>query len=396
MSGRKSPPLCVIACALAAAALGFGAAPGVHESEIVVGTHLDLSGPLAPLGTAVRNGLVTAFDEINAAGGIHGRRLRLIAADDGYNAQRALNVTNKLLFRDHIFAMLCPVGTPPVAKTMPLVLNSSVLHLFPFTSADDTYVPQQALEFAIDLPASQQIAAGLQALFALRGPLKVGVLYRDDAFGKEIAKGADEALVRGHAPGAAEVAFKPGANDYAHALARLRRSGAELVVLGGVAQEDIAAMQEAAVQAWFPVFLCSAACYVPELPALGGRVVSGLYSVATTPIPYPDDRDAARRAWAERYEQRFRVVASPAAFRAYLNARVLIEALRRAGPDPGEWAVAKTLETMSPWEDPEFGGIPIVFTAHDHVGFHTGFLAQVRAGRWATLTGALPAPVQEH
>jgi len=382
--------LTIGAAAFCLSGAGKAAAPGVHPNEIVIGTHLDLSGPLSALGTAVRNGLVLAFDETNAAGGVDGRKLRLIAADDGYSARRAVAVTKTLLNRDHIFAMLCPVGTPPVARTMPFVLNSGVLHLFPFTSADDTYVPLQSLEFAMDLPVARQMSAGLRALLAERGQLNVGILYRSDALGQAALKGASEVQAANGSRPAAIVSFAPGAANFTAALASLREAGAEIVVFGGVAQEAKTAMRQAAAQSWFPVFLCGAACYVPELPALGGSAVSGLYAVAMTPIPYPDDKDAKLREWVRRYERRFGTVASAQAFRAYLDARVFAEALHRAGPTPTERRVARALETMSPWRDPDYGGIPVVFSTRDHVGFRTGFLAQVRNGRWTTVTRALP------
>jgi branched-chain amino acid transport system substrate-binding protein len=167
------------------------------------------------------------------------------------------------------------------------------------------------------------------------------------------------------------------------------------VVLGGVAQDAITAMQQAAAQEWFPVFLCDAGCYVPELPTLGGRTVSGLYAVATTPIPYPDDPDAGVHAWVKRYERRFGTVASAEAFRAYLDARLFAEALRRAGPGPTAHRVALALEAMSPWKDPDFGGLSVSFAPRDHIGLHTGFLAQVRNGRWTTLTGTLPTAARD-
>lgn len=371
-------------CMLTVSAAAKPPPPGISPTEIVVGTHMDLSGPLSALGTAVRNGLQLAVKDVNAQGGIYGRRIRLIARDDSYNARKALGVTRMLLTRDHIFAMLCPVGTPPVAKTMPLVLNSGVLHLFPFASVDDTYIPNQSLEFAADLPVERQITIGLHALTSSRGPLKVGVLYRDDALGRAVLLGATgETADAGGRPAA--VSYRPGETNFMGALAGLRSAGVELVALGGVAQEAITAMQQAAALGWFPIFLCDAACYLPELPALGGRATSGLYTVATTPIPYPDDKDVRLRRWVRRYERRYGTVASAEAFRAYLDARMFAEAIRRAGPNPTEHRVARALVSLTPWEDPVYGGLPVVFTTRDHLGFRSAFLTQVRNRRWTTV-----------
>jgi ABC-type branched-subunit amino acid transport system substrate-binding protein len=372
---------------------GAALAPHTHASEIVIGTQVDLSGPLSGLGTAVRNGLVMAFDETNAAGGVNGRRLRLIAIDNGYDTAKAVAATKTLLKRDHIFAMLCPVGTPQVAATMPLVLNSGVLHLFPFTSADDTYVQSQPLEFAIDLPEAEQISIGLGAILDMRGNLRVGVLYRDDDFGRAALKGAADEVARRGQQLAATASFAPGAENFGRAIATLRNAGVELVVIGAVSPEALAALQQTTARGWYPISLCGSACYVPELPTLGGRTVSGLYAVATTPIPYPDDSDPALRDWVKHYERRFGTVASAEALRAYLDARFFADALKRAGANPSERRVAHMLEAMSPWRDHEFGGIPIAFTSEDHVGFHTGLLAQVRNGRWAAMTGPLPTQV---
>lgn len=381
---------------LAAAILALGltaaaAPPATHPGDIVVGTHLDLSGPLSSFGNAVRNGIVMAFDQTNAQGGVAGRKLRLIALDDGFNPRRALSATKTLLYRDHVLAILCPVGTQTVAKTMPLVLNNGTLHLFPFASTDETYVPLQPLEFAVDLPAAKETALGLAALLQSRGPLKVGVLYRNDTLGQAVLKGATAEAAK-HDMLAKTSAFEPGTADFREALSSLRDGGAEVVVIGGVAQEAITIMQQAAAQSWFPVFLCNDACYVPELPTLGGRAVSGLYAVAAAPVPYPDDADPRLRAWVRRYEERFGTVASAQAFRAFLDARLFVQALRRASPNLSPRRVARALETLSPWVDPDFGGIALQFTSRDHVGFRSGFLAQVRDGRWTRLTGPLPAP----
>src|SRR5580765_8296169 len=85
---------------------------GVLAKEIVVGTHVDLSGPLKPWGTAVRNGLTMAIEEANKAGGINQRMIRLIVRDDGYDPAKAVDAARTLTNQDHVFAILSPLGTP--------------------------------------------------------------------------------------------------------------------------------------------------------------------------------------------------------------------------------------------------------------------------------------------
>ncbi|HEV2561981.1 MAG TPA: ABC transporter substrate-binding protein [Rhizomicrobium sp.] len=363
-------------------------ASGVHPREIVVGSLLDLSGPLSQEGIAIRNGLTMAFAEINKKGGINGRRITLAVEDTAYDPARAREAASALLAK-RVFAILCSNGTPPVTATMPMVLAQGILHLFPFTSPDDTYVASQPLEFAIALPVAQQIRTGLNAILDMRGALKVGILYRGDAFGRAALAGTEDALAARHLQITAAESYAPGARDFAHELLQLRRAGAELVVIGAVAQETFAALKQAHARGWYPVFLCPEACYVPEVATLGGRAVSGLYAVATTPIPYPDAKDAALRDWVRNYESQFATVASAQAFRAYLDARLFAEALRRSGPNPTQRHFARVLEAMPAWRDPQFGGVPVNYSADDHLGLQSGFLAQIRDGRWISL---IPQP----
>ncbi|MBI3676666.1 MAG: ABC transporter substrate-binding protein [Proteobacteria bacterium] len=356
----------------------------MHEKEIVVGTHVDLSGPLAAVGVAVKSGLTLAFEETNKKGGVLGRNLTLVAEDNAYDTKRAERVVNAMLSRG-VFAILCATGTPAVAATMPTVLNKGILHLFPFTSADDIYVPSQPLEFTVDMPVAAQIRFGLDWILRERGDLKVGVLARDDAFGRGALDGVNAALSERKQRIVQSATYEPGARSFAAQIAALRKSGVEIVVLGAVAQETFDIARQAHARGWFPVFLCPSACYVPEVATLGGVAVSGLYAVATTPNPYPDDRDLKLRAWVKRYERRFHTVASAQALRAYLNARLFVEALRRSGPNPTQSGFARALEAMPPWRDPDFDALPVDFSPRDHIGLHTAFLAQIRSGRWLSL-----------
>src|ERR1700676_5739319 len=87
---------------------------GISDNEIMVGTHQDLSGPIKVWGVSVANGMKLAVEEVNAAGGINGRRIKLIIEDSGYDPKRAVLATQKLIDRDQIFSMIGPMGSPTV------------------------------------------------------------------------------------------------------------------------------------------------------------------------------------------------------------------------------------------------------------------------------------------
>ena len=359
-------------------------APGVSQHRIVVGSLLDLSGPLAPEGTAIRNGLTMAFDEINRHGGIGGRKLVLDAMDTSYDPAKARAGADALIAQG-VFAVMCSNGTPAVSASMPVLLSHGILHLFPFTAADSTYIPSQALEFTLDQPVKTQIRLGLDALLPAHRDPKVGVLARDDKFGQGALEGANAALAARGKRIAETARFSPGTRDFTSALQKLRRAGSDIVVIGAVAQETFAILKQAHLRGWYPAFLCPQACYAPEVATLGGRTLSGLYAPATTPIPYPDAADAALRNWVRGYEARFATVASAQALRAYIDARLFADALARSGPHPTQRYFAHVLENMPPWRDPDFGGLPIDFAPKDHLGLHDSYLAQIRAGRWVLL-----------
>jgi ABC-type branched-subunit amino acid transport system substrate-binding protein len=379
--------------ARAASAPAVLPAPGVAPHEVVVGSILDLTGPLAAQGLAIRNGLTIAFDEINAHGGVNGRKIRLLARDSAYDPEKARKAAQELLTKG-IFAMIGSDGTPPVSATMTMVLNAGVLHLFAFVPAHTAYAPGQPLSFAMELPVAAQVGIGVKALLDQRGPLRIGVLYRADEYGRAALKGTAEELARRGMTMTDAEQYTPGAPDLRPQLRAMRAAGVELVVLGAVAQESFQALAQAHRSRWYPVFLCPAGCYVPEAATLGGSAVEGLYSVATTPIPYPDLGDAKLRKWINGYERRFQAFASSEALLAYLDGKLFAEALRRSGAHPTQLYFSRQLEAMPPWSIPGYGAVPVDYSAADHSGQHSAYLTEIMRGRWHLVSEALAIPSQ--
>jgi ABC-type branched-subunit amino acid transport system substrate-binding protein len=368
-------------------------APGVRPHSVRVGSILDLTGPLAAEGIAIRDGLTLAFDEVNAKGGVGGRKLKLAARNSAYDPDQARAVARDLL-KQGVFAVIGANGTPPVTATATMIVNAGVLQLFPFVPAHAAYSAMRRLEFAMDLPIAAQIQLGVKALLDQRGTLRVGILYRADRYGRAALRGAARELARRSLNLTAAARYAPGTGDLFKQLRSLRDAGVELVVLGAVPQESFRALAEAHRLHWYPIFLCPSACYVPEAATLGGRSVEGLYSVTTTPIPYPTTRNPMLSAWIARYEHRFGAVASMQALRAYLDGKLFAEALARCGPHPTPLRFARVLEAMPAWSDPKLGGVPVDYTANDHLGLHAGYLAEIVKGRWHIVSQPIRVPAR--
>jgi branched-chain amino acid transport system substrate-binding protein len=378
------------ALGLAGPSLGRTESSGrAPENEIVIGTHVDLSGPLASWGAAVRNGLTMAFAEANQAGGINGHHLRLVVRDDIYDPDGAAKATRALIGDDKVFAILSPLGVPTSRAAMNEALSRGVPYLFPIATeeADRTIDP---LAFSLSPTHAMEIQEGLRRLLNAHGNLKVGVLASNDEFGRSVSRGAaSEVARRGAAAVAAEVTFSHDETQFDTALEKLRDKGTELVVLGTQAQQALQVMRTVVGTRWRPIFLCSSACYVPEFAILAGPDAEGLYGVGQIAIPYQDDPKLG--AWARRYETEFSSVATVQALTAYRNARLFLAVLRQSGPQPTSEGFIHMLETRGTWTDPVLGGLPVEFSATDHLGSHTSLLAQIRKGRWTVLTDPLPS-----
>src|SRR5690606_26576389 len=135
----------LVAGALAVPALGED---GVTDTEIIIGSHTALSGPVAAWGVGATEGSRMRFDEINEAGGIHGRKIKLIVEDHQYQVPRAVQAANKLINNDKIFIMLGALGTPMNNAVFAEQLAKGVPNIFPFTAARSMVEPHHPLKFA--------------------------------------------------------------------------------------------------------------------------------------------------------------------------------------------------------------------------------------------------------
>lgn len=358
---------------------------GVSKDEIVVGTIQDLSGPLAALGSHFRNSLQMRFDEANAEGGVHGRKIRLVAEDSGYDPKKGVLAAQKLVQRDKVFAAVSNLGSPVLLATMPLFLERKVLHLFPAAAHPLAYEPLHKYKFQ-NLPSyALQIEKAAPSLIKQHGYKKVGILYQDDDFGSDVLAGAESALTSLSMSLCGKATYKRGSTDFSSQVATLKGSGCDFVILGTVLRETVGVMAEARKSGWEVPMLVQAAGYSAQVPALGGKATEGLYGTPLTPHPYPDPANPKLMAWIVAYKQKFN--ADPNAYTAigYAQADLFVMAARKAGRELTADKFAEALETLV--REPDFLGSPrFKFSKSDHLGSRATRLAQIRNGRWENIT----------
>lgn len=379
--------LCAVVGLIAA---GFAAAqsPGVTRDEIVVGSIQDLSGPIALLGAPTVNGMRMRFEDANAAGGVHGRKLRLVVEDAAYDPKKGVLAARKLIQRDKVFAFLANMGTPVVMASMPLIVDAGRLHLFPFSPHESTYTPLHPLKFQMFAPYQDYMEAATRNLVKMRGYQRACLLYQDDDYGLEVHKGVERGLANLGRPLIEKTSYKRGATDLSSQIARLRAADCDLVVLATVVRETVAAMAEARKLGWNVDMLVTASGYSSQTHELGGKAVEGLFGVSVLPLPYAEGANRQLVHWIERYRERFGADPSVWSAMGYSIADLFVKAAEKAGPGLTTDAFVAAMESLHTPRD-FFGSPEYRFSPDDHLGNRHGRLAQIQNGRWVILTDYL-------
>src|SRR5262245_46674747 len=128
----------IVASLLALSVTAVRAEDGVTDDTIVFGQAAVLEGAASALGQGMKFGITAAFEEANKAGGVHGRKLKLISENDGYEPDRAIAATRKLIEEDKVFALIGPVGTPTAAAAQPIATDAKVPFIGAFTDRKST------------------------------------------------------------------------------------------------------------------------------------------------------------------------------------------------------------------------------------------------------------------
>lgn len=376
--------------ALATGALALGLAQaataqtqGVSDTEVVIGSVNDMSGIFAAIGVPAMNGAQLRFDQANAAGGVHGRQIKFIAEDMGYQLPRATQAYNKLVNRDKVFAMILSLGTPHNLAGFQIMDPKGVFNVNPLTAAREMQPEGEAgkNKFTGFSSYYDQTVAGMRYLANEFGVKKVCTMYLPTDFGMEISSASKEKAAELGMEFVSETTHKPDEQEFVGAVQKLRADGCEVVTMALGVRAGITVVGTAKQLGWTDVkFLATSAGFLEAVAAVPGGVTDGLYAAAGWVDLQPRKDDPVPAKFIADYTAKYNQPALGFAMLGYQAADIVVRALEAAGKDLTQDSFRAGMESLD-YHD-ELTDMHMKYTAESHQGANEVTISVVRDGEW--------------
>lgn len=337
-------------------------------ADIVVGQVAPLSGVLASTGRDMVLGARVYFDHINANGGIHGNRIRHVVLDDGYKVDETVRLTQELIDKHQAVALIGFAGTANVGEVLKqgILEKGRIALVAPYTGGEALRKAENRNIFHIRAGYADEAEHMVDHL-ATVGVRKIAVFHQNDGFGESGRKGVEEALAKRNLKLAAVATYERNTDDVKSAVETIRKADVGAVIMVSVNKSTAAFTKGYREAGGAAQLLNISVVDAGQLVKLSSAsAMHGLGISQVMPFPYSDTlaitrefkRLFARHAGAD-------ATISYTNFEEFIGAKILVEALRRAGPNPSAEKVLRSLETISNFD---VGGFMVSFSPGNRVG----------------------------
>jgi len=227
---------------------------GITNNQITLGMSNALSGPASQLGIELRRGSTVYFDKLNRAGGIEGRKVKLISLDDGYEPVNTVINTRKLIEQENVFSLFGYVGTPTSFAIMPLIERNNIPYLMPFTGAEFLRSPINKNIFNLRASYYQEAQAQIDYLVHTLKIKNIGLLIQADEFGLAVEQGLLKAMKKYNIAPVVTTRYRRNTNDISGALAKLKNANIDAVSFVGTYEPMSEFINQAHQQDFKPVY----------------------------------------------------------------------------------------------------------------------------------------------
>jgi len=347
------------------------------QAQILIGQTAGMTGPVAASVNETIGGAQLVIDAANAQGGVHGEKIEVVRLDDGFDVKRAGENGRALIEDRKVLALFMSRGTPHSQAIIPWLDKHGVALIGPSTGAMVLHKPVQRNVFNVRATYQREAEKAVQHLLTI-GMVRIAVVHVTDSFGADALEGAMTGFGKAKAQPAATVPADRDKPDYAAIVPAIVQAQAQAVLWigsGSAVVDGIKALRAAGSAAQVVTLSNNASSgFIKQLgDASRGVVVTQVFPSERS-ISYPMVKEAMALAKAKGQNE-----LSPAALEGFASAKVLVEALRRAGPKPTRARVVAALDGL---RDYDLGGLEISYTPQDHSGIDFADLSIISEGRF--------------
>ena len=345
---------------------GFAASLAAAQ-DIVIGQVAPLSGVLGDTGKEMVLGAKVYFAHVNAQGGIHGRNIAHVVKDDGYKTEETVRLTKELIEKERPVALFGYAGTGNIGEllTQQILANANIALVAPYTGGEPLRQPFNANIFHIRAGYGDETAAMVEQLVG-SGMTRIGVFYQDDPFGKAGLAGVETALSKHNLKVTARETYEKNTDSVDKAVAVIGKADPQAVIMIAVNKPSAAFIKKYRASGRAALLFSISVVNGKELVRLAGaEAVRGTGISQVMPYPFHPVLPVVKE-----YQRLMKKYAPDAdlsytSFEEFIGAKVLVEGLRRAGPNLTRESVMKALESLRSYDA---GGFTVSFAPDKRIG----------------------------
>jgi branched-chain amino acid transport system substrate-binding protein len=363
---------------------------GITDNEILLGTAHVLSGQSAAAGRETDVGINTYIKEVNAKGGINGRKIKVITCDDRYEPDGAIACFNSLKQQD-VFAISGIYGSVCSARYVPMAMNNRLPIIGFYNGTFFLTDPPKRYVFNTRCSYHDEMRDAIDHLWK-RGFRKFAVIYQNDAYGADCLEGVKLALKAHNAEVAAAASYTRNKTDVKDAVNDVKKADPEVVFLGAVYKPSAEIVRLAHDIGWKPQFFLNTGSSVDLFIADAGEAAEGIIYTEAAPLPTGTDLPLLKTFQKSLKQYYPSEKPSYVNFRGYMDAIAVVEGLRRAGKGLTREGFVDALEHIKSIDVGLGKGMELAYTPADHLGFHKVFFGTIKHAEtvpfeaWNTLT----------
>ncbi|MDQ3026952.1 MAG: ABC transporter substrate-binding protein [Pseudomonadota bacterium] len=352
----------ILSILLGWAMCGLAGAQGVTDTQVVLGQSVALTGPAQQLGLDMQLGATLYFNQVNARGGVNGRKVVLKTLDDGYESTRAADNTRKLINDEKVFALFGYVGTPTSQASLPIFTEAKVPFVGPFTGAELLRSPHNRYIFNVRASYYDETEAIVQHLTAMSVD-KIAVFYQNDAYGQAGLAGVERALKKRNLQIAAKGTVERNTVEVKKSVEEMVKAQPQAIVMISAYKSCAAFITEMKKAGSNPTFWNVSFVGSKALAKELDREGRGVQISQVVPFPWDSTVPVVKE-----YRKLLEEVKGEPGFgtlEGFIAAKVMVEGLRRAGRSLNRETFIRAMETLDPYDA---GGFKVSFAPDNHNG----------------------------